>query len=94
MGEFAPAHLMILLIVVLLVFGSKRLPEIARGVGQGVREFKDSVTGTGMEDGPTATPAAQPPTPAIDQSGRLAESHASESTVAAAGTNSSPTGPA
>ena len=87
-GEFAPAHLLILLIVALLAFGSKRLPEIARGVGQGVREFRDSVTGH-------ETPEAHtPPAPPVDQPVPPAVNQASESPVAPAGTNSSPTGPA
>ena len=52
MGEFSPAHIIILLIVVLLVFGSKRLPEIARGVGSGIKEFKDGITGKDHDDDP------------------------------------------
>jgi sec-independent protein translocase protein TatA len=36
---------MILLIVLLLIFGAKRLPEMGRSLGKGMREFKDSVTG-------------------------------------------------
>jgi sec-independent protein translocase protein TatA len=40
-----PTELIILLVVVLLVFGSKRLPEIGRSMGKGMREFKDSVSG-------------------------------------------------
>ena len=42
---FSPTHLVILLLVVLLLFGAKRLPEIGRSLGVGMREFKDSVTG-------------------------------------------------
>ena len=38
-------ELMILLIVLLLIFGAKRLPELGRSLGKGMREFKDSVTG-------------------------------------------------
>ncbi len=58
MGELAPWHIVILLIVVLLVFGSKKLPEIARGVGSGIREFKDGITGKDHEDDP---PKVDPP---------------------------------
>ena len=39
-----PTELIILLIVVLLLFGAKRVPEIGRSVGKGMREFKDAVT--------------------------------------------------
>ena len=42
---FSPTHLVILLAVALLLFGAKRLPEIGRSLGVGMREFKDSVTG-------------------------------------------------
>jgi sec-independent protein translocase protein TatA len=44
-GLTSPTHLIILLLVVLLLFGAKRLPEIGRSLGTGMREFKDSVTG-------------------------------------------------
>jgi sec-independent protein translocase protein TatA len=44
-GWFGPWELLILVLIVLLVFGPKRLPEIGRGLGKGMREFKDSVTG-------------------------------------------------
>jgi sec-independent protein translocase protein TatA len=90
-GEFAPAHLIILLAVVLLVFGSKRLPEIARGVGQGMREFKDSIAGTGSDAVPEAPPAP-PPAPALGQPERPA-STPSEPAVDPSGTNSNPIGP-
>ena len=38
-------EVMILLIVLLLIFGAKRLPEMGRSLGKGMREFKDSVSG-------------------------------------------------
>jgi sec-independent protein translocase protein TatA len=44
-GLTSPTHLIILLLLVLLLFGAKRLPEIGRSLGTGMREFKDSVTG-------------------------------------------------
>ena len=44
-GWIGPWELAILLLVVLLVFGPKRLPEIGRSLGKGMREFKDSITG-------------------------------------------------
>ena len=43
-------ELLILLLVILLVFGPKRLPEMGRSLGRGMREFKDSITGGGKED--------------------------------------------
>jgi len=43
-GWTSPMHLGILLLIVLLLFGAKRVPEIGRSLGTGMREFKDSVT--------------------------------------------------
>jgi sec-independent protein translocase protein TatA len=68
-------ELLIVLVIVLLLFGARRLPEVARGLGSGMREFKDAVTG---KDGdteerpalpraeaqqPAAAPAPAPPQP-------------------------------
>jgi sec-independent protein translocase protein TatA len=44
-GLFSPWHIAILVLVVLLLFGPKKLPEIGRSLGGGMREFKDSITG-------------------------------------------------
>jgi sec-independent protein translocase protein TatA len=44
-GGLSPWHLGILLVVLLLVFGAKKLPELGRGIGSGMREFKKGVTG-------------------------------------------------
>ena len=51
-------ELLILLLVLLLVFGAKRLPEMGRSLGKGMREFKDAVTG--VEETITA-PEPSPP---------------------------------
>jgi sec-independent protein translocase protein TatA len=53
-------ELMILLVVLLLIFGAKRLPEMGRSLGKGMREFKDSVTG--VEDAVTTTTPTPTPT--------------------------------
>jgi len=45
-----PLEIIIVLVIVLLIFGPKRLPEIGRSLGSGMREFKDSVTGKTKED--------------------------------------------
>jgi len=47
MGNIGPAELLLLLLVALLVFGAKRIPEIGRSLGSGLREFKSSVDGSG-----------------------------------------------
>lgn len=45
MGFDNPIHIVFLLIVLLLVFGAKRLPEMGRSLGEGMRGFKDSIGG-------------------------------------------------
>jgi len=47
MGFSQPTHLIALFLIVLLLFGARRLPEIGRSLGVGMREFKDSVSGIG-----------------------------------------------
>ena len=49
-GNIGWQGLVVILIVLLLVFGPKRLPEMGRSIGRGMREFKDSLTGGGDED--------------------------------------------
>lgn len=44
MGSLGPFELILIFLVVLLVFGAKRIPEIARGLGKGIREFKTATT--------------------------------------------------
>jgi sec-independent protein translocase protein TatA len=47
LGNIGPLEIGIVLVVALLVFGPKRLPELGNSLGRGIREFKDSVTGEG-----------------------------------------------
>jgi sec-independent protein translocase protein TatA len=51
-----PLHLLILLLLVLLLFGARRLPEIGRSLGTGMREFKESVTGRSADTRRAAAP--------------------------------------
>jgi sec-independent protein translocase protein TatA len=55
MGLDNPIHIAFLLILLLLVFGAKRLPEMGRSLGDGMRGFKDAISGEG-----TPTAAVQP----------------------------------
>jgi sec-independent protein translocase protein TatA len=50
-GLFQPTHLIIIFAIALLVFGPKKLPELGKGLGEGIRALKE-----GMKDAP-ATPA-------------------------------------
>jgi sec-independent protein translocase protein TatA len=67
MGLDNPLHIAFLVVVLLLVFGARRLPEIGRSLGSGMREFKTSVTGEMHQAPPTLAPGApqqQQPAPA------------------------------
>ena len=76
MGLDNPLHIAFLVVILLLVFGAKRLPEIGRSLGSGMREFKDSISGdrpdtaqqqqalpqaTQQPQSPVAQPAATAP---------------------------------
>ena len=58
MGLDNPVHLLLLLLIVLLVFGAKRLPEIGRSLGSGMRGFKDSLSGEGHDAVKAQAPVA------------------------------------
>jgi sec-independent protein translocase protein TatA len=59
MGLDNPLHIAFLVVILLLVFGARRLPEIGRSLGSGMREFKDSITGESKQ--PTLTESSQQP---------------------------------
>jgi sec-independent protein translocase protein TatA len=64
MGLDNPLHILLLLVVILLVFGAKRLPEIGRSLGEGMRGFKDSISGETSQSSQhslTSAPPAAPP---------------------------------
>jgi sec-independent protein translocase protein TatA len=42
MGRFGIPELVIILVIVILIFGANRLPDIGRGIGKGIRNFKDA----------------------------------------------------
>jgi sec-independent protein translocase protein TatA len=55
-----PLEIGILLVIILIIFGPKRLPDLGRSLGSGMREFKDSITGNHKDedDGPSKLAAA------------------------------------
>jgi sec-independent protein translocase protein TatA len=61
-GWISPWELLILALVVLLVFGPKRLPEMGRSLGKGMREFKEAVTSKD-DDKPELPPSRPDDTP-------------------------------
>lgn len=76
MPNIGPLEIAIVLVIVLLIFGPKRLPGLGKQLGTGMREFKDSISGKSSdadEDRPAeapravaAAPAAEDPSPATD----------------------------
>ena len=58
MGEFSPIHWLIVIAVIVILFGGRRIPEVMRGMGEGIRSFKEGMRG----DAPT-TPTTQNPAP-------------------------------
>jgi sec-independent protein translocase protein TatA len=51
LNNIGPGEIMVVLVIALLVIGPKKLPEVARSVGRGMREFKDSISGaTRLDD--------------------------------------------
>lgn len=67
-GLLQPTHLIILLVIALVFLGPKRLPDAGRALGQGLREFKNSIAGSHEEGGElpqavTARRDEKPPAP-------------------------------
>jgi sec-independent protein translocase protein TatA len=48
-GLFQPMHLLVIFVIALLVFGPKKLPELGKGLGEGIRGFKDGLKDQGQE---------------------------------------------
>ncbi len=65
MGELlTPTHLILVLVVALLVFGPRKLPELGKGLGEGLKGFKDGIKGqpevTTNKDGAVTAPKNEP----------------------------------
>jgi sec-independent protein translocase protein TatA len=59
-GPLSWWELAILLLLLLLIFGPKRLPEMGRSLGKGIREFKESITSSGRDDRDDEPPPPEP----------------------------------
>jgi sec-independent protein translocase protein TatA len=80
MGYFqTPWHIVLALLIALLLFGGKRLPEIGRSLGSGIREFKDGVTGHSDAEQRKTPPAEAPelpsPGPRTESASSLSSGH-------------------
>jgi TatA/E family protein of Tat protein translocase len=60
MGEFSIFHWLVVLAIVLIFFGGRRIPEVMKGLGEGIRSFKDGMSGAASAGAATATQVAPP----------------------------------
>jgi sec-independent protein translocase protein TatA len=67
MGLDNPLHIAFLVVILLLVFGARRLPEIGRSLGSGMREFKQSINGESHHHEPQQLPPATTQAPPASQ---------------------------
>jgi sec-independent protein translocase protein TatA len=58
-GLLQPTHLLLILLIVLILFGPGKLPDLGRGLGKGIREFKDAIRG-GAAENSTKAPEKKP----------------------------------
>ena len=66
-----PTHLLLIVVVLILLFGAKKLPELGRGIGQGMREFRSGVSGQDDKPAVRAAPVvAQTATPEHEAAAR------------------------
>jgi sec-independent protein translocase protein TatA len=87
--------LIVVLVIVLLFFGPKRLPGLAKGLGQGIREFKDSIGSDSKDDDaerPELTRAQEAPVQAASTPTQPAPAPAAEPSVPAAPAPEPPAG--
>jgi sec-independent protein translocase protein TatA len=61
MGEFSPFHWLVVLAIVVLLFGGKKIPEVMRGLGEGIRSFKEGMHGN-VQGTAQTTQVPPPPT--------------------------------
>jgi sec-independent protein translocase protein TatA len=73
-----PLEIVIILVIVLIIFGPKRLPDLGRSLGHGMREFKDSVTGKDKDELPERSDDKPEPQAASEQPEREPATTASE----------------
>jgi sec-independent protein translocase protein TatA len=65
LGDLGASEIILILVIILIFFGAKRIPELARGLGTGIREFKSATSEVRSQFERTAPPrvTAQPPVP-------------------------------
>src|ERR1700730_11384836 len=68
LGALQPAHLIVILVIVLLIFGPGKLPELGRAMGEGLRELKKATGGDEHKDAATTTATLTAPPPVVPAS--------------------------
>ena len=58
---FTPMHLLVIFVILFFLFGAKRLPELGKSLGHGIREFRGGIAGLSQDGGGEEPPAATPP---------------------------------
>lgn len=61
MGEFSIFHWLVVLAIVLILFGGRKIPEVMRGLGEGIRNFKEGMSGHNSPPSPPSAPPADKP---------------------------------
>jgi len=61
--EFSPLHWVVVLVVALILFGPKKIPEFGKGLGEGIKNFKEGLKGAASTTASTETPASTAPAP-------------------------------
>ena len=64
MGEFSPFHWLVVLAIVVLLFGGKKIPEVMKGLGEGIRSFKEGMHGNAQGSAQTTVSTPPPSTSA------------------------------
>jgi sec-independent protein translocase protein TatA len=83
MGLDNPLHIAFLLILLLLVFGAKRLPEMGRSLGSGMRGFKDTLSGEQTHEPHESVPEISARAPAVPAASGTVPTAQSDAAVAA-----------
>jgi sec-independent protein translocase protein TatA len=67
MGELSPIHWLVALAIILLLFGGRKIPELAKGLGEGIRSFKQGMSGDSHPPTPPPTQTTTPPAAQTDE---------------------------
>ena len=90
MPNIGPLELAIVLVIALVIFGPKRLPDLGKSLGSGMREFKDSLTGKHDDDDDESRPSSRPRPRSRNPTPRSSPSRARSSPTTAPSRGSDP----